>query len=308
MLFISGRVQTGMFDTAPERVELSNGETIAYRERPGGDIPVLLLHGNLSSSVHWDIVFEEMDAQFHLYAIDLRGFGDSSYGAPAGSLADFAGDVTLFAEEVGLDSFHLWGWSAGAGVAMQVAADTPDRIRRLVLMAPPGTQGLPVYAKDENLQPTDTVLTTREELAQDPVSVAPVLQALETQDAATMKEIWTQAIFVNSVPGEERFDRYVEASLKQRNLLDIDYALVHFNISPEDNGIEPGTGEVERIDAPTLVVRGEDDLVVTREMSERVRAEIADARYVELEGCGHAPTVDDPDRLLSEVEEFLATD
>jgi pimeloyl-ACP methyl ester carboxylesterase len=294
-----------MSETAPERVELPNGESIAYRERAGGDVPVVLLHGNLSSSVHWDIVFEAMDERAHLYAIDLRGFGDSSYESPADSLADFAEDVTLFADEVGLDAFNLWGWSAGAGVAMQVAADVPDRIRRLVLMASPSTQGLPVYAKDENLQPTDTVLTTREELAQDPVSVAPILQAIETQDAEMMKDIWTQAIFVNDVPEEERFDRYVHATLKQRNLLDIDYALVHFNISPEDNGIEPGTGEVGNIDAPTLVVRGEDDLVVTREMSERVTAEISDARYVELDDCGHAPTVDDPDSLLSEVEGFL---
>jgi len=297
-----------MFDAAPEMVELENGETIAYRARPGGDVPVVLLHGNMSSSVHWDIVFEEMDDRFALYAMDLRGFGDSSYESEADSLTDFAEDVPLFADAVGLDDFHLWGWSAGAGVAMQVAADVPDRIRRLVLLAPPSTQGLPVYEKDENLQPTERVLTTREELAQDPVSVAPVLQALEEQDAETMKNIWTQAIFVNDVPEEERFDRYIEATLKQRNLLDIDYALVHFNISHEDNGIEPGTDEVANIDAPTLVLRGEDDLVVTREMSERVTDEIADARYVELPDCGHAPAVDDADRLLADVESFLTAE
>ncbi|MFC7133816.1 MULTISPECIES: alpha/beta fold hydrolase [Salinibaculum] len=293
-----------MFDASPETVELPNGETIAYRER-AGEIPVVLLHGNMSASVHWDVVFERMDDRFALYAMDLRGFGDSSYESAADSLADFAEDVPLFADAMGLDDFHLWGWSAGAGVAMQVAADVPERVNRLVLMSPPSTQGLPVYQKDENLQPTDTVLTTREELAQDPVSVAPVLQALEAQDAETMKDIWTQAIFVNGTPEEERFDRYIDATLKQRNLLDIDYALVHFNISHEDNGVEPGSGEVDDIDAPTLVLRGEDDLVVTRAMSERVTEEIADARYVELADCGHAPAVDDPERLLDEVEGFL---
>jgi pimeloyl-ACP methyl ester carboxylesterase len=291
-----------------ETVELPNGERIAYREREGGEMPVVLLHGNMSSSVHWDIVFERMAEEYKLYAMDLRGFGESSYETAADSLADFAADVPLFADAVGLDDFHLWGWSAGAGVGMQVAADYPDRIRRLVLMSPPGTQGLPVYEKDENLQPTDTVLTTREELAQDPVSVAPVLQALEEGDAGTMKDIWTQAIFVNGTPEEERFDRYIQETLKQRNLLDIDYALVHFNISHEDNGVEPGTGEVDDITAPTLVLRGEDDLVVTREMSEQVTEEIANARYVELSDCGHAPIVDDPERLLDEVESFLDSD
>ena len=286
-------------------VSLDTGEEIAYRTREGGDVPVVLLHGNMSSSIHWDIVFEAMDDRFALYAPDLRGFGDSSYENPVDSLAGFAADVPAFADAMGLDEFSLWGWSLGAGVAMQTAADVPDRIERLVLMSPPGTQGLPVYRKDENMQPTDEVLTTREELAEDPVSVAPVLAALEAGDAATMKEIWRQAIFVNETPEEERFDAYIAETLKQRNLLDVDYALVHFNISHEDNGVEPGSGEVDDIDAPTLVLRGEDDLVVTRAMSERVTEEIADARYVELADCGHAPAVDDPERLLDEVEEFL---
>jgi len=290
-------------DTAT--VDLPNGETTAYRERDGGEIPLVLLHGNMSSSIHWDIVFERIDERFALYAMDIRGFGDSSYETACDSIADFAADVPLFADAMGLDDFHLWGWSAGSAIAMQVAADSPGRVRRLVLMSPPSTQGLPVYEKDENMQPTDTVLTTREELAEDPVSVAPVLAALDGQDAATMKEIWSQAIFVNGTPDEERFDAYITETLKQRCLLDIDYALVHFNISGEDNGIEPGTGEVTNIKAPALVLRGEDDLVVSREMSEDVTERIADARYVELEGCGHAPTVDDPERLLGDVESFL---
>ncbi|MFB6233116.1 MAG: alpha/beta fold hydrolase [Haloarculaceae archaeon] len=286
-------------------VALPNGETIHYRRREGGEVPVLLLHGNTSSSKYWDVIFERMDDRFDLVAMDMRGFGESSYERPVDSLADLARDVGLFADAVDLERFHLWGWSLGAGVAMQVAADAPDRIGRLVLMAPPGTQGLPVYRKDADLRPTETVLTTREELAADPVSVAPVLRALETEDVELMKDIWTGAIYVHGPPEEERFDAYARESLKQRNLLDVDYALVHFNISQEHNGVEPGTGEVARINATTLVIRGEDDLVVTREMSRDVVADVADARFVELESCGHAPMIDAPGRLLETVEPFL---
>ncbi len=286
-------------------VELPTGETIHYRRREGGEIPVLLLHGNTSSSKYWDVVFERMDERFDLVAMDMRGFGDSTYEQPVDSVGDLATDVPHLADAVGLERFHLWGWSLGAGVAMQVAADVPERIGRLVLLAPPGTQGLPVYRKDADLRPTDTVLETREELAEDPVSVAPVLRALDENDEALMKDIWERAIYVHGPPEEERFDAYADASLKQRNLLDVDYALVHFNISDEHNGIEPGTGDVENIDAKTLVVRGEDDLVVTREMSRDVVAGIGDARFVELETCGHAPMIDAPGRLLEAVEPFL---
>ncbi|MEF8775511.1 MAG: alpha/beta hydrolase [Haloarculaceae archaeon] len=289
------------------RVELPNGETIASRHRDG-EVPLVLLHGNLSSSLFWDLVVGDLDERFEVWAPDLRGFGESTYEESFDSLSALAEDVEAFADEVGLDDVHLWGWSAGAGVAMQVAADQPDRVRKLVLMAPPSTQGLPVYRKDETRQPTDEVLTTREELAEDPVSVAPVLAAIDAGDVEAMKEIWEAAIFVNEIPDPERFDRYMQESLKERCLLDVDYALVHFNISPEHNGIEPGTGGVEAIEAPTLVLRGEDDLVVAPHLVDRVVDEIEDAEFVELTDCGHAPPVDDLDGLLAEVEPFLLDD
>jgi len=288
-----------------ETVRIPNGEGIAYRKREGGEVPVLLLHGNLSSSRHWDLLFEHMDDRFALYAMDLRGFGDSSYENEFDSLKALADDVVQFMNAIDLERTSLLGWSAGGGVAMQVAADVPDRIDRLALLSPPSTQGLPVYRKDEDLQPTDEVLTTREELRADPVSVAPALQAIEDGDAAAMTEIWRQAIFVNDEPEADRFEAYVEASLQERCLLDIDYALVHFNISTEDNAVEPGTGEVDRITAPTLVLRGEDDLVVPEALVRRAAADIEDAELVELPGCGHAPTVDDLDLLLSHLEPFL---
>jgi len=289
------------------REEIPTGETIAYRHRDG-DVPLVLLHGNLSSSLFWDLVVDSLDDRYEVYAPDLRGFGESSYEASFDSLAALADDVEQFAEAVGLEDFHLWGWSAGGGVAMQLAADAPARVRRLVLMAPPSTQGLPVYRKDENLQPTAEVLTTREELAEDPVSVAPVLAAIEAGDVEAMKEIWRAAIFVNETPDEARFERYMQESLKERCLLDVDYALVHFNISEDDNGVEPGTGEVTDIDAPTLVMRGEDDGVVGEHLVDRVVQDVEGAEFVELTGCGHAPPVDDLDGLLGAVEPFLRGD
>jgi pimeloyl-ACP methyl ester carboxylesterase len=294
-----------MSSVVTDSVALPNGERIHYRRREGGEIPVVCLHGNFASSLYWDVVFERMDDRFALYAMDLRGFGDSSYEGQIDSIADLAADVPLFADAVGLDTVHLWGWSLGAAVAMQVAADIPERVGRQVLMAPPSTQGLPVYEKDANMQPTERPLTTRPELAADPVSVEPSRRAIERGDAEAAKEVWRRAIFVHGPPAPDRFDAYAEESLKQRNPVDVAYALVHFNISDEHDGVGPGTGEAGDITAETLVVRGEDDLIVTREMSERIIADLEHARLLELEDCGHAPQIDALDELLERVEPFL---
>ena len=292
-------------DVTLHTVEVPAGETIGYRHRPG-DVPVVLVHGNMTSSKHWDLVLESMDDDFDLYAVDLRGFGESSYREPVGAIDDFAADVAGVVDAVGLDRFHLVGWSAGGAVAMQVAADLPERVHRLVLLAPASTRGYPVYRKDETGQPTDEPLTTREEIRRDPVQVAPVLEAYEDCDAETLKGIWNRLIYVNDRPDPDRYDDYVADMCTQRNLVDVDYALAHFNVSTEHNGIEPGSGAVDRIEAPALVLRGEDDLVVSRAMVEQTVADLGDcAELRHLPGCGHSPLVDDLDRFLEHVEGFL---
>lgn len=289
-----------------ETVELENGETIGYRERPGGEVPVVLLHGNMSSSKHWDVVLEDMDDRFTLYAMDMRGFGNSSYRTPIDSLGDFADDLALFVEELGLEQFHLWGWSTGGGVAMTYAARQPDRVHKLVLLAPCSTRGYPIYRKDGDGNLTDEVLTDREEIATDPIQVAPVLEAYENEDAETMKTIWNQLIYVNNQPEPDHYDEYVEDMFTQRNLVDVDYALVHFNISDEHNGISEGSGLVNDITADTLVLRGENDLVISEPMVEETLEDLGDnATFVELDGCGHSPLIDDCEQLLYEVESFL---
>ncbi len=287
-------------------VELPNDETIGYREREGGTIPLVLLHGNQTSSKHWDVLLEAMDPEYKLYAMDMRGFGASSYETQIDSIADFSSDVEMFVDELDLEAFHLMGWSTGGGVAMQFAADHPDRVRKLVLMAPVSTRGYPIYRKDENGNPTDKLLTTREEIAADPVQVAPIAEAQQTNDGAMMRAIWDQLIYTHNQPEPDRYDEYVEDMLTQRNLADVDYALAQFNISTEHNGVTEGTGAAAEIDVPTLVLRGERDLVITEEMVEQTVADIgSNADLVVLDDCGHSPLIDDLNQLLNEVTTFI---
>ena len=79
-------------------IQLPNGETIAYQEREGGHKKILLIHGNMTSSVHWDLILEKMDPSYKLYAIDMRGFGRSTYHHQIRSIKDFSDDVVGICE------------------------------------------------------------------------------------------------------------------------------------------------------------------------------------------------------------------
>jgi pimeloyl-ACP methyl ester carboxylesterase len=285
---------------------LNNGETYAYREAGTGDQNLLLIHGNMTSSKHWDLVIEKLQDQFHIYAVDLRGFGLSSYQQKINSLKDFSEDLKLFVDQLDLNNFSLVGWSMGGGVAMQFAADYPTLGEKLILVGSVGIQGCPILRKDEQGKPIiGDFLKTQEEITQD-ISVAPVLAALQNRDKVFYRNLWNQGIYRKRQPSSEKYEEYLEDMLTQRNLAEVMYALVHFNISQEFNGIEPGSGDVERIKTPTLVFQGATDVIIPPIVGEEIAQNIQGSELVMLEDCGHSPMIDCLEIFLDKIVKFMA--
>lgn len=287
-------------------LEMPNGEVLTYRERGDGPQVVVLIHGNMTSSKHWDDVMDKLSERFKVYAMDMRGFGYSTYKQPIHSLKDFAEDIKCFVDGLRLKGFTLVGWSTGGGVAMQFTADYSEYVTKLILIESVGIKGYPFYLKDVNGQPIpEQLLKTREEIAVDPVQVVPVLQAYATKNKEFLRNLWNMAIYTQKQPSAERYEEYLEDMLTQRNLVDVDYALATFNISTEHNGVVPGSGDVDKITISTLVVQGDKDLVVPLQMAEEIQEGIGDnARLVVLSNSGHSPLVDNFEKLIELIIEF----
>jgi pimeloyl-ACP methyl ester carboxylesterase len=284
---------------------LNNGETYAYREAGTGAQNLLLIHGNMTSSKHWDLVMEKLEDKAHIYAVDLRGFGLSSYQQKINSLKDFSEDLKLFVDQLNLKNFSLVGWSVGGGVAMQFAADYPTLVEKLILVGSVGIQGCPILRKDEQGIPIiGDFLKTQEEITQD-ISVAPVLAALQNRDKVFYRNLWNQVIYTKHQPSPEKYEEYLEDMLTQRNLAEVMYALVHFNISQEFNGIEPGSGDVERIKSPTLVFQGTTDVIMEPRVGEEIAKNIKGSELVILEDCGHSPMIDCLEIFLDKIVKFM---
>lgn len=286
-------------------VQLANGETLGYREREDGDHVLLLVHGNMSTSQHWDVLMEKIDSRFRVIAVDQRGFGTSTYNQRIHSLKDFAEDLKQFTDVLGLKKFSLMGWSMGGGVAMQFAANYPDQVDKLILLASASTRGYPIYSYDEKGQPIKR-LETREEIEKDPLRAQPIEAAYRNRDKDFLRNLWDTMIYFHKKPDEKRYDIYLEEIMTQRNLVDVYHALNIFNISDHHNGLVQGTGEVHKITMPVLLIQGKNDLLVTEKMANEILEDIGEnARMVLLEQCGHSPQVEQLDRLVEEVENFL---
>ncbi len=288
-----------------KKIQIRN-EVLAYREGGLGDRNILLIHGNMSSSAHFDHLMDALYDDFKVYAVDLRGFGHSSYHERFDSLKDLSEDLEFFIDKLRLKDLEVLGWSTGGGIALQLAADIPSLVKRVILLESVGITGYPMFKKDAAGQAIlSEKLITKEDIESDPVQVAPVLAAIASKDAAFYKMLWNYAIYTaGNQPEESDYDRYIEEMLLQRNLVDIDYALTRFNLSDTDNGYSVGAGEIYKVKCPVLIVQGDKDIVVPMTMATGIHEALKDnSKLVILENSGHNPMVDQFDEVVALIKE-----
>jgi pimeloyl-ACP methyl ester carboxylesterase len=125
------------------RVKVNEVE-LHYEEAGAGGEPLVLVHGWLSSSRNWVETIPRLPpGRFRVYAFDLRGAGASDRPASGHSPGQYADDVAGAMTALGVETFHFVGHSMGGLVGMLLALEHPARLRKLVLVAPCASGGLP---------------------------------------------------------------------------------------------------------------------------------------------------------------------
>src|SRR5215471_13419886 len=114
-----------------------HGHRAIYRVAGSGPT-VVLIHGMINSSRHWEAVAQRLAGSYRVVAPDLIGHGDSA--APRGdySLGAHAASIRDLLTALGVERATLVGHSLGGGVAMQFFYQFPARVERLVLISSGG--------------------------------------------------------------------------------------------------------------------------------------------------------------------------
>jgi len=116
-------------------VRAANGLRFAYVEQGERDGPVvLMLHGYTDSHRSFDLLRPHLPEAWRVIALTQRGHGKSDKPASGYALRDLAADVPAFLDALGIERAIIVGHSMGAAVALQAAANYPDRIQGLVLI------------------------------------------------------------------------------------------------------------------------------------------------------------------------------
>jgi len=128
----------------PEVRETRVGGAVVRHRVAGAGPPVVCLHGLAGSSRWWAPVVPALTERHEVHLLDLPGFGGLGRRSRRVPLAAAAGWLVDWADAAGLARFDLAGHSMGAAIAVRVAAERPERIRRLVLVAPVGLHVRPL--------------------------------------------------------------------------------------------------------------------------------------------------------------------
>lgn len=290
-----------------KKATLTNGEKYAYLDYGKGEKTLILVHGNMSSSVHFLPLINKLENNYRVIAPDLRGFGDSTYNKKITSLKELAIDLKQFMDALKLESAHLAGWSTGAGVILEFANLYPNSTLSLILIEGTSHKGYPIFKKDESMNVMLGIpYESMEEMANDPIQVAPVVQALKIGNREFMKWVWDKTIYVRNKPSDEENEIYITETLKQRNLVEIDWALANINMSNTKSFYREGDDTIKNVKAKTLIIWSKEDVVVPYYLVEENYNALKEvAKLIIYEQGGHSPLVDNLDQLTQDIIEFI---
>jgi pimeloyl-ACP methyl ester carboxylesterase len=271
---------------AAERFVDVVGTRVRYIEAGSGS-PLLLVHGLGHSSTSWRRVIPGLSASHRVIALDLPGFGGSD--APADEAYDpdyFARVVEAAVEALSLGRVDAVGHSAGGLTLLIDALRAPSRYRKLVLVDPAGFTPAP-----------DNLLGTAA------ASLARLLVSIPRNRALT-RALYSTAFFDSRCVDEETVDELVKRGSNAAQKVAVRRAFAkYFDFCRR---LELFHGRVASLETPMFVIWGSDDRLFRTSDSAVAKRVLHDVRIELFERCGHCPQIENPEKFVAAVLEFLA--
>ena len=266
------------------------GRRVVYRVAGSGP-PVVLIHGMLNSSGHWQAVAESLAADHTVVAPDLIGHGDSA--APRGdySLGAHAASIRDLLAAIGIDRASIVGHSLGGGVAMQFFYQFPQRVERLVLISSGGLgREVSPLLRTAALPGMSALLT---------LTIHPrLLAGLRAGGGALRERGYGAGVYLQAIA---RALRPLENADARHAFLQTLRAVIDMHGQRVS-----ATDRLNLLEAiPTLIVWGERDRTIPIEHGRLAHRAIPHSRFETLPDAAHFPHLEDPEGLSRVLGEFL---
>lgn len=257
-------------------LRLPNGLQLEFAEQgEPGDTIVLLLHGSTDSWRSFEALLPLLPAHWHVIALSQRGHGRSDKTATDYGTHAFADDAAALARQLGLPPLIVVGHSMGAVNAMRLAIDHPALVRGLVAVA--------AFASFSDKP--DLVAFHASEIAPltDPVPYALAHDFQHSTVIGAVGSGWMNRMIAESLQLPAHVWRGMFAGM-----LEDDFS-----------------AELQRVQAPTLLVWGERDAYAPRADQQRLLATLPHSRLLAYAGVGHALHWEQPEVFARDLVAFV---
>lgn len=274
------------FDASKKLIALPNGQSLAYIDRgERSGPPVVLIHGYTDNARDWVPMLPYLSKRDRLILVDIRGHGRSSKPECCYTRIDFAYDIKLLLDALGVQKADIVGHSLGSIIAQTFAEYWPERTAHVVLIS--STGGSP---PDRPKKPPQFDFAAEIRKLKEPIEA----------DSPFMIAWWDSPTPVD--PDFIRRQRKDAAGIPLRVWLAVlDQAL------PANNVYGDLQSTLPRLKAPTLLIWGSKDPIMEEDMRQSLRNALPAAQVKIFDGLGHNPFWEDPRGVAEAVNAFLNT-
>jgi pimeloyl-ACP methyl ester carboxylesterase len=278
------QIDLDAFDARKKTVALPNGEVLAYIEMGNAAGPaVVLIHGYTDNARDWVPLVPYLSKGLRLILVDIRGHGQSSKPECCYSRLDFAYDIKLMMDALGIKKADIVGHSLGSIIAQTFAEYWPERTSHAVLIASTG-------GRPPNAPPKPAQFDFAAEIRKLKEPIEP--------DSPFMIAWWDSPTPVD--PDFIRRQRKDAAGIPLRVWLAVlDQGL-------PDNAYDDLQRTLPRLKAPTLLIWGSKDPIMEEPVRKTLRDALPGAKVKVFEGLGHNPFWEDPRGVAQVINAFLA--
>jgi len=255
--------------TEPDWIEVG-GLRVAYR-RKGQGPATLYLHGSGLTRM-WLPFYEQLSQSVDLLAPEHPGYGETEMPDWLDGFDDLVIHYDTLLDALELERVHLVGYSLGGWIAAEFAVFHPRRLASLTLITPAGLR-VPGRPQGDLFAMDPEALFMA--FFNDPANAAEILPDLESLDE--IEHQFGEMATLARLAWNPRFDPKLERRL-------------------------------ERIDAPTLVIKAENDRLIPGEVADRFAEVIAGARVETVPGTGHGVIIEQPEKTADLVKEFIGAE
>jgi len=239
----------------------------------GDGKPVVALHG-WGGGIHsfWPVAEQLAPRGYQVHLLDLPGFGASDLPPEPWGVADYTRFVLCYFESAGIERADLLGHSFGGRISLVLAAENPQRVRKLVLASSAGIR--PTLSLRQRVRGAGAraVRTTLDRLG---------LDGLREKLQRRYNERYASDDYRNAGPLRETFLRVIDEDL---------------------------TPYAARVQAPTVLIWGDQDADTPLWQGRRLEQVIPDAGLIVFQGAGHFAYLERLHDYLRIVDHFLSTE